>query len=148
MIQYRFWSKVNINSGCWEWLASINGRGYGQFYVCGKMVRAHRFAYESLEGEIPPHYFLDHICQNKKCVNPQHLRMATINDNNRYCPKRVDNTSGYKGVTWHKKTKKWCAKIKVNNREVALGYYDFPEDAYSAYCEAAKKYHGEFSNFG
>jgi hypothetical protein len=56
-----------------------------------------------------------------------------------------NNTSGYKGVSWHKASGKWRASIRVDGRQIHLGLFDTPELAYAAYCAAAIKYHGEFA---
>lgn len=70
----RFWSKVEKSEGgCWSWSASCNMDGYGQFLYHGKMCRSHRIAYTWIKGEIPVGFELDHVCRNRKCVNPEHL---------------------------------------------------------------------------
>lgn len=75
----RFWSKVEKTSGCWEWRAFRNARGYGQFGVGSlrdgtrRLVLAHRFAYEEERGPIPQGLELDHLCRNPACVRPDHL---------------------------------------------------------------------------
>lgn len=79
----RFWSKVSVNakSGCWEWQAFLTPKGYGQFSVKGRMVRAHRFAYEWMVGPITEGMELDHLCRNRRCVNPDHLEPVTHREN-------------------------------------------------------------------
>ncbi len=72
--QVRFWDKVKTVDSCWVWTASADSRGYGQFYLGpNKMVRAHRFAYESMVGPVQDGLELDHLCRVPLCVNPQHL---------------------------------------------------------------------------
>jgi hypothetical protein len=74
------------------------------------------------------------------------LRPATIRQNNCNQGVRSDNTSGYKGVSWHKAAKQWQARISVDGERKILGYYNTPEEAARAYDEAALLYHGEFAN--
>jgi len=66
----RFLEKIAISgSGCWEWQAYVDKGGYGKF---GRLY-AHRWSYEYFKGRIPDGHHLDHLCQNRKCVNPDHL---------------------------------------------------------------------------
>lgn len=72
----RFWGFVAEAAGdCWEWGGGQTENGYGQFTVRpgASPVRAHRFAYQELVGEIPDGLQLDHLCRNRLCVNPWHL---------------------------------------------------------------------------
>lgn len=79
----RFWAKIekDHSTGCWEWTAYISELGYGQFKAFGAMVRAHRFAYELLIGPIPEGLEIDHLCQNRGCVNPDHLEPVSHIEN-------------------------------------------------------------------
>lgn len=78
----RFWEKVTKQeNGCWEWTATIQNLGYGQFSVNGHLVLAHRFSFELANGDIPDGYELDHRCRNTKCVNPAHLEAVTHSEN-------------------------------------------------------------------
>lgn len=70
-ISERFWSKVVQSGDCWLWTGS--GQPYGNFKFGGRDHLAHRFAYEDMVEQIPSGLTLDHLCMNKKCVNPAHL---------------------------------------------------------------------------
>jgi AP2 domain len=78
----------------------------------------------------------------------ENLRFATMTEQN--CNHRMNkrNTSGYKGVSWEKTNSKWRAYINVHKKRYHLGYFDTPELAYAAYCEAALKLHGKFACLG
>lgn len=75
----RFWEKVTEGeNGCWLWSGALDRGGYGSFGVHrGPVVRAHRWAYESMVGEIPWGLQLDHLCRTRNCVNPYHCDPAT-----------------------------------------------------------------------
>ena len=73
--------KVKIKRGCWEWQGEISNWGYGVFYKHGKTHYAHRYFYELFVGKIPKGFQVDHLCFNKKCVNPKHLEAVTEKEN-------------------------------------------------------------------
>lgn len=91
---------------------------------------------------------VDHIDGNGLNNQKSNLRFATHAQNGRNQRKSKVNTSGYKGVSWNKKDKKWHSQIKVNKKTIHLGSYAEKEDAYMAYCMACAKHHGEFANLG
>lgn len=107
-------------SGCWNWIRSLNHAGYGQFHIGSRvdhsrqMVRAHRYSYKIFVGQIPDGLTIDHLCKNRKCVNPNHLEAVDIRTNvlrgesfvaknalKTHCPKNheysVDNLYLYRG---------------------------------------------------
>lgn len=75
----RFWSKVDAEGDCWEWMAGVSGDGYGAFKVDGRKHGAHRVAYENLVGPIQGQ--IDHLCRNALCVNPAHLEDVPQREN-------------------------------------------------------------------
>lgn len=136
-------------SGC-DWKVdkqALQKIGSVYFIFCYKKDRKthadlfHRkiMGFVSGDGRIVDHINGDTL-DNRKC----NLRECTRTENNQNARKRKDNTSGYKGVQLHKKTKKWVARISNMGKRISLGYFDDLTDAHAAYCEASKKYHKAF----
>jgi HNH endonuclease len=107
-----FWMKVDVRSAdeCWEWQASKNARGYGQFWIGNTFTGSHRFSYELLHGKIGDSNLLAcHKCDNPSCCNPKHLFLGTHQDN------EADKVSKGRQATGNKNgqggTKNWKNKL-------------------------------------
>lgn len=122
---------VDPSTQCWNWLRAVNTNGYGTMTRNGANISAHRWMYIQRFGPIPDGLQLDHICRNRLCVNPDHLRLATNAQNNQNRDARGNrgNSSGYRGVSWDKGMKKWLAHATVAGTLHRLGYYATPEEA-------------------
>lgn len=90
--------------------------------------------------------WIDHINGNGLDNRRSNLRPTTHKENMRNRGAQRNNTSGYKGVVWHAKTKKWLARINVDGRQISLRYHDDPADAARAYDAAAQEHFGEFAH--
>lgn len=77
----RFMNKLTETEACWEWNAYIQSNGYGQHSFGRRTVLAHRASYELFKGKIGKGMEIDHTCNNKKCVNPNHLEEVTTSEN-------------------------------------------------------------------
>jgi hypothetical protein len=77
----RFWSKVVKTESCWLW-TGFTSKGYGKFFTANKSVRAHRWSWENKNGPIPEGTDILHSCIGQRnCVNPDHLRPGTNQEN-------------------------------------------------------------------
>jgi hypothetical protein len=95
----RFWSKIEKTEACWKWTAGIDGKGYGILWINGRTTKAYRFAYELLVGPIPSDKVIDHICGVRVCVNPDHLRLVTLAQNNQNRKANSGTRTGIRGVS-------------------------------------------------
>ncbi len=134
-----------------NWCVSVvakTGSQYAMRKVQKGHILLHRVIMERILGRtLGKDEMVDHIDMNGiNCIR-ENLRLATNAQNGANRPAPKNNKSGYKGVRWHKKAKKWIAQITANGKNRHLGTFDSAEDAYKAYCEAAAKYHGEFASW-
>jgi hypothetical protein len=132
-MEERFWRKVNKTEGCWLWTDKPNAYGYGlinEFGKNGKRWFAHRYSWFLHNGEIPKsnNYHgtvVRHKCDNRLCVNPDHLELGTQKDNVRDMDARGRRVSNPKSGSDHWKRKRThCAKgheltddnIRINSK--------------------------------
>lgn len=117
---------------------------------------ANGYAYRSENGEhIAMHrqlmspstnMYIDHVNLDKLDNRKENLRICTFNQNQHNRTLQKNNTSGFKGVTWSKRDKKWIARIKVSGKKIDLGRFTCKVEAAKAYNTAAIEYHKEFAN--
>jgi hypothetical protein len=124
-------------------LGSVGDGGYVRLSYRGKQVAAHHLAWRIMTGRWPEQE-IDHINRVRHDNRFENLRLATRSENSQNGPKKSTNTSGFKGVHWHKRSRAWVARIMVERDEIHLGSFRTREEAYAAYVAAAKEFHGEF----
>jgi hypothetical protein len=113
-----------------------------QISIDGKTFKEHQLAFLYMEGWIP--LLIDHKNNNPLDNRWTNLRVATKSQNAANSGPRSTNTSGYKGVYFHKQAKKWSSQITCNRKVHSLGLFDTPEEAYAAYSAKATELHGDF----
>lgn len=139
----------------WKWYAQwalSNNSYYAQRSIRIELKRTLQFMHRViLERKIGRELYkgeqVDHINHDTLDNRRENLRLATRSQNLMNRIKQQNNTSGYKGVSWHKHSQKWRATIKIGSRHTHLGLFDTPKDAYDAYCKAADELHGEFAYY-
>lgn len=130
--------------GCIIWTGALSSGGYGHLTVNGQGVKAHRYAWEREHGPIPGGMLIDHMCWDRSCVNTEHLRLATPQQNNSYLSGVRKNGGGLpRGVSRYRR--RYMARVSLNGAEHYLGLFDTPEEA-SAVADAKRKIlFGEFA---
>ena len=74
--------EVDPSTGCWLWMGTLTWGGYGQIARHGRNVTAHRAMWEHHRGPIEGRLTIDHLCLNRRCVNPNHMDLVTYSENN------------------------------------------------------------------
>lgn len=118
----------------------VRKSGYIQGCINAKNVYLHRFIMNPLQN-----FNIDHINRNKLDNRKKNLRICTQSQNRYNSVKKVNSFSGYKGVTWHKASKKWRACIGYNKKHLHLGLFNNKKDAAYAYNKMALNLCGEFA---
>lgn len=128
---------------------NVRKNGDRRWMICldGKMYLRYRIIWAMQHGEWPAAK-LDHRDRNPLNDAVGNLRPATQSQNSANSTKSKANTSGFKGVFWRKKTKKWISHIRANGKTRYLGQYDTPEEAGEVYLKASKAHFGEFACAG
>lgn len=100
----------------------------------------HRFIIEAPKGMV-----VDHINGNKLDNRKSNLRICTQSGNTANGPIRSSNSSGFKGVSWDKRSSKWSVDITKDYKHIYGGKFDNLADAAKRYNELAIKFHGQFA---
>jgi len=120
-----------------------NKLGYVQLSVDGKYYYGHRLAWWFVHGEWPKGD-LDHINGDPSDNRIANLRLAAKWQNSANAKRRGP---GLKGTWWMKDRRKWHAAIRHDGRQIHLGSFDDEQSAHAAYCDAARRFKGEFARF-
>lgn len=142
----------------WKWCAKWN-RCTKSYYAVRSGPRNNKifksfYMHRQIMGVEPDdHRTVDHAfhntLDNRRKINwKDNLRIATMEEQARNRRVQTTNTSGYKGVSFNKKLQKWKSYIRVDGKIKHLGVFLKKEEAYAAYCAAAKLYYGEFACLG
>lgn len=135
-------ARIERADGCWGWTGYYDMHGYAKLRRGKQNLVIHRWMYERHVGPLVDGLVIDHACGNTRCVNPDHLRQVSIKQNVEHftAPLRSHNTSGYRGVTFHKPSGLWMARVKSGDQSHA-SYHRTAEEAAAAAQEARLALH-------
>lgn len=94
----QFELRVQKSDTCWVWQGSKDSGGYGQIWLDHTSNKAHRIAYHLYKGELPKELLVRHKCDNRLCVNPEHLELGTHQDNSQDAVSRGRQTKVFGSV--------------------------------------------------
>lgn len=126
---------------------TTNLQGYTVISIDDTLYLTHRLAWLYMKG-LWPTFNIDHINNMKEDNRFSNLREATDSENNMNTLKRVDNTSGVKGVSFNKKSGKWVASVWHKKKQYRLGYFNTIEEASESIRFKREELHKEFANHG
>jgi len=130
----RFFSHIDMIDECWVWGGARKGKGYGSIHDKSKSgVQAHRFAYKLFIGPIPKKLQIDHLCENKLCVNPDHLEPVT-NKENQY---RAFRNRGHWPIEGRKKKEIIC--IQCGKKTMSIMYERMKYCSNACRCKAKRQ---------
>jgi hypothetical protein len=149
--------RYDPDSGSWTWLEPTSnrvktggiagrrgGNGYWGIKIDGRRYPTSVLAFLYMTGEWPSGV-IDHIDRNPENNRWSNLRCVSHAQNCANRGRNKNNTSGFKGVTWDKRQRRWVAQIQAHGKHHGLGYFRDPQAAHAAYLAAAQKYFGEFA---
>lgn len=122
------------------------GRNYQRIRINGVIYQSHRLAWLYMTGKWPENQ-IDHINGIKDDNRFHNLREATNSQNSFNKKARSDSGTGYKCVSWHRKSRKYAAYIRIKGRQVHLGTFDTPEEAHEAYKQKSLEIAGQFARW-
>lgn len=123
---------------------SMHKYGYRHITWMNKVHKAHRLIFLLHHGYLPPE--VDHINGNRADNRIENLRAANRSENQCNRGALASNTSGYPGVSWHKKSSSWAVRLMKDGKTRALGYFKDLELAGLVSAEARAKFHGQFAH--
>lgn len=151
LLEYRdgklFWrvttgsrAQAGNRAGC------LANNGYRYIKINDKAYLEHRLIFLMHHGELPE--CLDHINGVKNDNRIENLRPASLSQNQHNAKTSSNNTSGIKGVCFHKDTQKWMARVKIGGKSKHLGLFTDLAEAEAVIRQARESLHGEFANHG
>lgn len=147
-VRYTLEESVTREGGCLIWLGTKDEDGYGRIQVDGKTYSVHRYSWSQVNGPIPHGMYIDHICHNPSCVDPDHLRPVTPgqNSSNRK-GSAVTSKTGVRNV-YQNPSGRYRVSIRKNGQPLQFGVFDTLEEAAKVAKVKRREVFGEYSGKG
>jgi hypothetical protein len=138
----------DVRTGCWNWTGWIQRNGYGALSFKGKFFYAHRLSFEVFDGPIPPGMFVIHACDNRRCVNPSHLRLGTPADNMIDMARKARGCRSKHGLPLGvackpRKSNPYMARVRRDGKIIHLGVFATVEEAARVADRAHQQQYGQ-----
>lgn len=141
------WLKETNGQPAGKVAGSLNAKGYRCLRINGENKIISRLIWEIHHGPIPEGIEIDHRNGNRDCNYIWNLRLATRNQNMHNRKLNSNNTSGIKGVSWHKRDRYWVARVAINGKTYRK-HFKCKDQAVEWIQNKRKELHGKFTNHG
>ena len=142
--EFRWLQRMSNRAKVGDIAGSAAEGGYRRMRIAGRSYRAHQLAWLYMTGEWG-RPTIDHRDRDPANNRWSNLRRATQSNNNANRRRQRDNTSGFKGVHFDRKSERWIARLGKNGRSFYLGRFATAQAAHEAYVAAARELFGEFA---
>jgi hypothetical protein len=142
--EFRWLQRMGNRAKIGDIAGSAAEAGYRRIRIAGRSYRAHQLAWLYMTGEWG-RPTIDHRDRDPANNRWSNLRRATRSNNNANRRRQRDNTSGFKGVQFDRKSGRWIARLGKNGRIFYLGRFATPQAAHEVYMAAARELFGEFA---
>lgn len=142
----RLLGRARPDGDCLVWTGCQDGQGYGMVQRRGRSHRTHRWMWEVVNGPIPEGMLVDHICWNRACINIEHLRLATRQQNNYNLQSAKPGRALPRNIVFDKG--KYLVRVTKAGKCHKVGRFVNLEDAVLAAATKRRELFGEFAGEG
>ena len=143
-----FEARTHKDGDCLVWDGAKGSNGYGAITVSGRRALAHRYSWERANGPIPEGMWIDHTCYRRDCVNPDHLRLATAQQNSQNLQGPQRGRDLPRGVYLDRRTGRYYAQVQCGGKTHTNGGHATAQSAQMAAESMRAELFGQFAGKG